>query len=241
MTTGRLKGLLKKALEGSGWDVRRTSAVSNMYASLIHFSGKLGVTTLLDAGANTGQFGRWMIDAGWHGDIVSFEPLSTAHAALSKLASDYPNWNVAPRMALGRRLGAAEINIAGNSQSSSLLPMVDAVQQAGSDLNYVGTESVDVVPLADWICDRPASERYLLKLDVQGFEIEALEGLGSSLGRCPVVHTEMSLQEHYVGEALFTELSTWLMSRGYRCVGIRPGYFDPASREILQVDGTFLR
>jgi FkbM family methyltransferase len=240
MGTSSFKSSIRRAIAGLGWDVRRATPVSDMYDCLLHYASVAKVTTLIDAGANTGQFATWMLDAGWEGSIVSFEPQSSAHAALVAKANSHPRWEVAPRCALGSAHGTAEINLSKNSECSSLLPMDDAVRTGGEGLEYIGTETVDVAPLSDWIAKRPAEERFLLKLDVQGFEAEVIEGLGESISRCLIVHTEASLRSHYVGELIFSELSTLIMNKGFRCVGIRPGYYDKVTREVMQSDCTFV-
>ena len=84
----------------------------------------------LDVGANTGQFAQDLRASGYRGHIVSFEPLSDAHAALLVTASWDPLWDVADRCAVGAGDRWAEINIAGNSYSSSLLPMLDLHREA---------------------------------------------------------------------------------------------------------------
>jgi len=233
--------IARDALRKVGVEISRYTPVSDRYENLCYFGEKYGADTILDVGANSGQFAIRMFQAGWPGRIVSFEPLSSAHASLQKLAKDHSSWDVAPRMALGSSNGSASINIARNSQSSSLLPMLDRHLKAAPDSAYVGTEHVQVMALRDVVDQVSVSSRFILKMDVQGFEGEVLRGVGDVLSRCPIIFTEVSLQPLYDGEPLFTELSDTIIRLGYRCVGIRPGYFDQDSREIVQADVTFLR
>jgi len=62
----------------------------------------------------------------------------------------------------------------------------------------------------------------LLKLDVQGFELSALQGCGRLLERFRYVYVEASFIELYVGQALATEVIGFLFSRGFNlmCVAI---------------------
>ena len=69
------------------------------------------IDVVLDVGANTGQFAQALRAQGYHGHIVSFEPLSDAHAALVAAADSDPLWDVAERCAIGAQDGWAEINI----------------------------------------------------------------------------------------------------------------------------------
>lgn len=224
-----------------GVNLSRYTVVSDQYELLTYWGQQCGVNTLVDVGANAGQFSLRMIESGWTGSILSIEPLSSAHAKLAKMAALAPGWKVAARAALGATEGTATINVAGNSQSSSLLPMLNRHEQAAPDSSYITTETVTVKTLPQALIEAGIAGRFILKMDVQGFEGEVLKGAAPVLDRCPIVFTEMSLQPLYAGEPLFYELSATLIGMGYRCVNLKPGYFDKEKREVVQVDGTFVR
>lgn len=232
---------MQRCARVAGFEIRRSTPTSDSTAWLLGFAAAAGVTTILDVGANTGQFGSTMFAAGWKRRLLSFEPLSAAHAQLVETAGRHLQWRVAPRTAVGALRGTAEINIAGNSQSSSLLPMLDRHLSAAPTSGYIGTETIPVVPLDEALADAALDECYMLKMDVQGFETEVLRGAVATMPRIAVIYTEMSLQPLYAGEPDFTELSREIMALGYRCVGLQPGYADAANREMLQVDGVFVR
>lgn len=236
-----LKKFMQRCARAAGIEIRRSTPTSDSTAWLLGFATAAGVTTILDVGANTGQFGSTMLAGGWKHRLISFEPLSTAHGRLLDTAARHPQWHVAPRTAVGARRGTAEINIAGNSQSSSLLPMLDRHVSAAPSSGYVGTETITVIPLDEALADASADQCYMLKMDVQGFETEVLRGATETMKRVAVIYTEMSLQPLYAGEAMFTDLSRDIIALGYRCVGLQPGYADPANCEMLQVDGVFVR
>ena len=236
-----LARMIRKAAKRAGFSIDYISPITDPYETLAFFGQQAGATTILDVGANEGQFAGLMLRTAWAGKILSFEPLSAAHAALSTAAVKVPRWEVAPRMAVGATAGTAQINVSGNSQSSSLLPMLDRHRVAAPQSAYIQIEEVQVRTLPEALAGRDPGERYVMKLDVQGFEAQVIEGAAPILDRCPVIFLEMSLQPLYEGELLFTDLSAMLIGLGYRCVGLRPSYFDPATREIMQVDGTFVR
>lgn len=235
------KKFVQRCARAVGFEIRRSTPTSDGTAWLLGFATAAGVTTIIDVGANTGQFGSTILAAGWKRRILSFEPLSSAHARLVETAARHSRWHVAPRAAIGASRGMAEINIAGNSQSSSLLPMLERHLSAAPSSGYVGREAVGVVPLDEVLANAAADECYMLKIDVQGFETEVLRGASVTLRRVAVIYTEMSLQPLYAGEAGFAELSRDIMALGYRCVGLQPGYVDAANREMLQIDAVFVR
>jgi hypothetical protein len=54
------------------------------------------------------------------------EPLSSAYSRLKAISKKDQLWEIAPQTAIGNQEGEIIINIAGNSYSSSALPMLDA-------------------------------------------------------------------------------------------------------------------
>ena len=56
-------------------------------------------------------------------------------------------WDVYPRCALGDHDGEVEINIAGNSESSSILPMLEAHLSAAPESAYEGKEIAPIKTL----------------------------------------------------------------------------------------------
>lgn len=201
------------------------------------------VDVILDVGANVGQFVHGLRRSGYHGQVVSFEPLSEAHAALAVAAAEDPLWDVVARCAVGATNGSAEINVAGNSFSSSLLPMLDAHRNAAPESAYCQKEVCPVVTLETFI-DSTFSDptvTFGLKIDTQGFEAQVLAGLGRHSDRVKVILCEMSLVPLYEGGPTMVELCQVLASRGFRCVALGPEFENPATGELLQADGVFVR
>jgi FkbM family methyltransferase len=199
------------------------------------------VDMVLDVGAAIGRYGQWIREAGYEGRICSFEPLSAPFAQLQGAVAADPLWECR-NLALGPEPGTAEINVAGNSDSSSLLPMKERHEQAAPNSVYIGTETVEVSTL-DAIWDQVVGEawRPFLKLDVQGYELETLKGGAESLPRLFGIQAELSLVPLYEGAPLWLEVIQFMADHGFRVVGIEPGYADPKTGEMLQADGIFIR
>ncbi len=135
------------------------------------------------------------------------------------------------------------VNIAGNSESSSLLPMLERHVSALPVSKYLGAEETELIRLDDILEEYPPDDRdrsLALKMDVQGFEGEVLDGAPKTLSRIKVIYTEMSLCPLYDREVPFFDLYSRILKLGFRCVGISPGFLDPATWEVLQVDATFV-
>lgn len=206
-----------------------------------HLLRRFAPAVVLDVGANAGLYAGEIRGVGYHGRIVSFEPLSTAYAALAAAASADPAWE-AVRLALGAAPGQAVLNVAGNSWSSSLRPMTAAHLGAAPESRYTGAETVPVETL-DRVWDRfvRPGERVWLKLDTQGHEAAVLDGAAASLARVATVQLEMSPVRLYEGETLFPELYARMEAAGFACVHLEPGLVDPATERLLSLDGYFHR
>src|SRR5690606_18103140 len=80
----------------------------------------------------------------------------------------------------------------------------------------------------------------LLKLDVQGFELEALAGCEEILERFDWVYAECSFVELYVGQGLVDEVIAWIRERDFVIRGIYNVVKDSAGWAI-QADCLFQR
>src|SRR5690242_3914152 len=140
------------------------------------------IDLLFDVGANIGQYALWSRAEGYSGKIISFEPLSAAHAILRKTAEPDHLWVIHERCAMGAEEGEVEINIAGNSYSSSILPMLRAHSDAAPLSSYVGKDVARIITLDSIFYNyRAAKERVFLKIDTQGFEKSVLQGARNCL------------------------------------------------------------
>ena len=141
------KAIIKKVFVKMGLELNRFKPDSSPDAQLIFSLYKFDIDLIFDVGANSGQFASAVMRGGFKGKIVSFEPLTSAHSLLLKASRRDTNWVVHPRCAIGDHDGKATINIAGNSASSSLLPMLDSHISAAPHTAYIGKETVTLSKL----------------------------------------------------------------------------------------------
>jgi FkbM family methyltransferase len=201
----------------------------------------LGLDTVLDIGANIGQYASALRASGFRGRVVSCEPLSDAFAHLRRRSARDSAWT-ALRTAVGAHAGTLEINVSANSYSSSLLPMTNAHRDAAPGSEYVRREKVAVTTVAELVRKHgidPA--RTLLKADTQGYEPQVLDGAGGLLGRFAAVALELSFVPLYEGQQLFGDLTDRLQQAGYATYGFEAGFSDPLTGRMLQCDGLFVR
>src|SRR4051794_24589353 len=215
-------GRLQMALRRGGLEVRRWRPPEGRRAALMRSHG---IQLVLDVGANRGQYGESLRTSGYEGRIISFEPLDAAYAALEARAAADPLWECR-RVGLANVDGSAEIHVAGNSASSSLLPMRNEHIRALPQSAYVGTETIALSRLDFAVPDLPEDANTMLKLDVQGYELHVLEGARHSLSKITVVETELSLVRLYDGQALFKDMTDYLYGAGFELVALEPGFYE---------------
>jgi FkbM family methyltransferase len=237
-----LLNTLRLAARKVGLEVHRYNVAQSLDARFLSMLGLHDVDLVIDVGANDGGYGQFLRRGGYSGPILSFEPLADAHAALRVQAARDPTWTVGPRCALGASGATASIHVAGNSRSSSLLPMMAAHVSAAPDSATLTTESVEVQRLDDVeVHMLKMCKRALLKIDTQGYELPVLQGGESTLPRCVGVQLEMSLVPLYEGQAMYRDLIDWLQLRGFELWALLPGFSDPKTGRMLQCDGVFFR
>ncbi|MDP3323303.1 MAG: FkbM family methyltransferase [Hydrogenophaga sp.] len=233
-----IKNLALKA----GIDVNWYNPAQSDTARLFKLLDFHKIDTILDVGANDGGYGKRLRQGGYTGSILSFEPLSSAHAKLVHASRGDVAWEIAPRMAIGSSIGEVEINIAGNSTSSSILSMQSLHETVAPQSRYVGTETVTLTRL-DAVAHPfiEQSKNLLLKIDTQGYELPVLEGAEAILKRVRGIQLEMSLVPLYEGQMLYKETIDWLEAKGFELWSVMPGFVDQTSGRMLQMDGVFFR
>jgi len=237
-----VKSIGKRAIRSLGYELRRYAPVSSERAQLARLLQTACINLVLDVGANAGGFGSYLREIGYRDRIVSFEPLSSAHLLLVKRSSRDEKWIAAPRCAVGHEDGEVAIQIAGNSESSSILDMKQLHCEAAPGSGYVGTEMAPMKTLdsasASFIS---GDSKILLKVDTQGYEEHVLSGAIRTLAQTAILQMELSLVELYSGQKLLPETLSFLDGLGFELWGLSPVFADARSGRILQYDGVFLR
>jgi hypothetical protein len=114
--------------------------------------------------------------------------------------------------------------------------MLASHSDAAPEANYIGAESVQMNRLDD-LCKLAPQDRALLKIDVQGYEKPVLDGAQQVLARCSAIVVEMSLLPLYEGQILARQLWEFLDSAGFEAWLFEPGFRNPHSGRLLQMDG----
>ncbi len=199
------------------------------------------INLLLDVGASESTYSLQLRQHGYEGNILSFEPLSESFAVLQQRAARDPLWSC-ENLALGDSDGMIEINVSGHKTSSSILPISETHLNAMPSSAFIDLEKVRVARLDSLKSIMIKRDAVIyLKVDVQGYEKQVLEGARETLKQTRVIELELSLAPMYVGGADFMEMITYLTQLEFKMVSIEPVFTDPKTGQILQVDGIFVK
>ena len=229
-------------LHRAGFELRRFSVEQSENARFISMLRTYNVNLIFDVGANAGQFGVLLREIGFDGKIVSFEPLSDARECLLNISRNDPMWQIALQTAIGEENGEIEIQIAGNSQSSSVLDMLDTHVRAAPESKYIGKEKVALRKLDSIAADYMDSNSIaFIKIDTQGYETQVMNGAKKLMSQIVGLQVEISLVPLYKGQCLFDEMLKKLKNDGFELWSISTVFSDPNTAQLLQVDATFFR
>jgi len=232
----QIEKFIKSSLELVGLNVSRIQPQSP--SPLVYFQ----IDTVLDVGANVGQYALGAREAHFKKRIVSFEPLSEAYKTLIERSKNDGDWIVHERCAVGSEIGQTEINISKNSDSSSLLPMLAAHSDAVPESRYIGKELIQVIAL-DSIYNtycRP-NERVFLKIDAQGYEKQVLDGAKECLKYIKGIQVELSVVPLYASQNTYEYFFQLFKDNGFVLWSLMPVFTDPRTGRMLQFDAVFIR
>ena len=195
--------------------------------------------TVVDVGANRGQFSlavrQWSPDA----RVISFEPLSGPAAIFREVFSG-DALVVLHQSAIGPASARQEMHVSARDDSSSLLPISAAQTGMFPGTGEVAITEVRVGPLDEFISANELIAPAMLKIDVQGYEYEALSGCETLLRHFDQIYCECSYLEFYSGQKLAGEVIDWLSARGFHLAGKHNTAYDHRGQAI-QADFLFRR
>lgn len=198
-----------------------------------------GLRTVVDIGANRGQFTLAVRRWGRNAQVIAFEPLQLAASIFQNIFKE-DRKVIFHQAAIGQKSGEAKIHVSAADDSSSLYPFSPIQEQLFPGTSEVRTELVKIGPLSNFVKPDEITAPAMLKLDVQGYELEALKGCENLLGCFNYVYVECSFVELYIGQASADEVVSWLQQREFRLNGVYNIDYDRNGRAV-QGDFLFLK
>lgn len=167
---------------------------------------------IVEAGAQFGEDTSWMSKLWPQGKIYAFEPNPASYKHLLEVATKTTNIFPQP-LALAKVKGVAAFYVAGGA--SSLLKPTDSFNNAYFKADLKNPIMVQTITLEQWARENNVQVIDFLWLDMEGNELNALEGAGPILDTVKAIYTEVNLQQFWHGAVQHKQLEAWLIERGF--------------------------
>lgn len=191
---------------------------------------------ILDVGANSGDWTRQTLAVFPNTPVLMIEPQEEMQAALAELCRQQPFCRRVQAGA-GRAAGELVQTIWEDLAGSSFLPPAD--DQALKEGRQRRTKIVTIDSLLAG--DLAGFQPDLVKLDIQGFELEALLGAAGLFGRTEVFVVEASLLRFLPGQPIAREVIAFMAERGYELYDITGSLRRPLDGCVAQLDLAFVQ
>ena len=191
---------------------------------------------VVDGGANQGQWLAYARQIWPEARYVCFEPQGECASMIPK-----DEKVTVVESALGDRIGTIKFNRSSFNQSSSILKMGVLHKEAFPFSAGESSVEVPVTTLDQW-CEENGVWGDVVKLDLQGYELQALMHMPRSLMKAKVLCVETSYVELYEGQPLFGDIHDYLGQLGYRYAGcIEPPLGSPLDGRPLEEDSWWVK
>lgn len=239
-TLNSIKALILKSIRFMGYELHKIEYVLGAEKQKTLWLENYGIKTVIDVGANEGQFATYINKILPKAMIYSFEPLPDCHEKLVSNSSSIDKFQ-SFNMALGDTAGKININRSNFSQSSSLLPMNQSHEEAFPFSKGGSIQEIDICRLDDVAVQMVLEVPILIKIDVQGFEDKVILGGLETIKKADILIVELSLELLYESQLLFDDMYKLLTNLGFKYQGNLGQMHSLVDGKVVQIDGIFVR
>ena len=194
---------------------------------------------VVDVGANLGEWSIGIALLTRAKEIIAYEPVPQLFEQLQNKVKPYPQIRCV-NCSVGATVGQVEINVHQRHQLSSVLMIQDEARRVhGMEQDVAVPVCVPLTTLDEDLRDR--TEISLLKIDVQGYEPQVLEGARAILKRTEVLMMEVTYSSYYQGDMQFADLHRLVTSIApFRLWGISAPHCAPSGKPMW-ADAVYVR
>lgn len=180
--------------------------------------------TILDVGGGQATTAEIFDKAYPNHQIFIFEPIKSNAQIIAKTASQHPNWHLITKAA-GSQIGTSHINIAQRVTASSLLELDTNNLGEGSYKDVLAFKNVEEISLTT-LDSEISSEAIIevLKMDVQGYELEVLKGASSTLARTKVIVFEVNNHQGFKNAPTYFDIDSFLRLHNFVLYDMYPNH-----------------
>jgi FkbM family methyltransferase len=227
---------LRKFIQKFGLDIHKYRPTPDKFSYLKTFN----LRTVLDIGANIGQFAKEIRGGLPEARIYSFEPIKECFDKLEENMSSDKKFK-AFHFALGEKNENLTMNKSSYTPSSSILKMADIHKTLFPHTKENKPEQIKVKRLDDLMTSLQLEREVLIKVDVQGFENKVITGGEETFKKARVVLIENSFVELYENQSLFDDIYEKLKPLGFVYHGSLQEKLDKKTGQILFEDSLFIK
>tara|TARA_B110000114_G_scaffold45913_1_gene48599 strand:+ start:69 stop:791 length:723 start_codon:yes stop_codon:yes gene_type:complete len=200
-----------------------------------------GIDIVIDVGASWGGYAKTLRRFGFKKKIISFEPTSSSHSKLLRNSLNDDMWQVHKKIIVtDKKVEKLPINVSKDFDNSSLLNNTKLHTENHHDAKYSHQEEIECDTLDNLINHYAFSEKNLmLKIDVQGSEMDVLKSGTKNLTKFKLVQIELSLQPLYEKQILWREIVDFMTDKNFDIWTIYPGYKKKSIGQLYQFDVIF--
>lgn len=192
---------------------------------------------IYDIGAHVGTWALLAKACLPDAEVHCFEPLTEHMDEFRHLTANVEGINL-HQIALGSINGTRTINILSRSDASSFLIPGNLASEHWR-ITEQETRETTVVRLDDYVQRMRIADPDIVKLDVQGYELEVLQGAERVLEGVSWLICEVSFREYYDDQPLFEDIIAYLREKGFRMAAISVD--TPLGEPLTQTDVLFCK
>lgn len=195
--------------------------------AILDFQPKL----IFDVGAYKGDFARYCCNI-WHETkVCCFEALEDKVVQLNSLAKNNSNIQVIPVL-----MGAENKEKVALYQAETASSVLTEHIPQDFPVKHYPMKTIDSI-IEESFANHPPD---MLKIDVQGYELEVLKGAEKSLNQMQIILAEINLLDIHQNVPLFADVIAWLNNRDWVAYDICGLTRRPLDRALWQADFIFV-
>jgi FkbM family methyltransferase len=202
----------------------------------------INVKWILDVGANVGDISAAALDTYPAANVICFEPVKNTFEILKSRMASYKDRAHLFNFALSDKQETGLINITTAHGANSIMPQAQFHQEFNPHVREISKEEIKLVRLDDFAGKFPSQKIDIMKIDVEGHELNVLKGGADFISQnVDVVIIEISLMRDpsLADQAIF-EVFSFFNKIGFCLVNVMDlHHIENKSVQLVQMDCVF--